>query len=221
MPRLLAWASVFSEQTYRQEEIPSPVWIARSNRTGGFSRYLIFFCGFAPCILKLCSTSFLFTKYSKPKLGKCVYYLWMITNVYHLNFWEQMCLIYFVFSVSDLQSLNKYLPSFPVAPTRGKRLLWTVTKPKARPSLSPEMTHLAHWVVMKMILLRCDIVINFLGQNYQVKQVEIKFGICISIYETVSAADIKMEIPVLVWSLSLSSISFHMGKTFWGSGRAI
>ena len=34
-----------------------------------------------------------------------------------------------------------------------------------------------------------------------------------------SAADVKMEIPVLVHSLKssiLSSASFQMGKTFWG-----
>ena len=33
------------------------------------------------------------------------------------------------------------------------------------------------------------------------------------------AADVKMEIPVLVWSLKssiLSSTSLQMGKTFWG-----
>ena len=35
----------------------------------------------------------------------------------------------------------------------------------------------------------------------------------------VSAADVKMEIPVLIRSLKssiLSSTSFQMGKTFWG-----
>ena len=34
-----------------------------------------------------------------------------------------------------------------------------------------------------------------------------------------SAADVKMEIPVLLWSLKssiLGSTSFQMNKTFWG-----
>ena len=38
-----------------------------------------------------------------------------------------------------------------------------------------------------------------------------------------AAADVKMEIPVLVRSLKssiLSSTSFQMGKTFWGVGSA-
>ena len=38
-----------------------------------------------------------------------------------------------------------------------------------------------------------------------------------------SAADVKMEIPVLVQSLKssiLSSTSFQMGKTFWGVASA-
>ena len=41
--------------------------------------------------------------------------------------------------------------------------------------------------------------------------------------DNLSAADVKMEIPVLVRSLKssiLSSTSFQMGKTFWGVASA-